>query len=432
MMAEQNTLKIINSKITFNKGFGIQVMGRTDIGLEFIKDRLQAKETVIYKESDEYEIIRGCDIEKNDGPGIQVCIPNTCLIKQNKISFNTNGIEVISADPRIVDNTITKNRHNGIYVKALSSMPATPVIKANCIRSNKENGIYCTGFGNTARISLNTEIMFNKLCGIKIEEQARPVILSNTISKNIFQGVLIVENASAHIEKNEISENIKANIAFGGDSSADTVIKRNTITKGRCEGIFMIEAGSAYIQDNTITENYDGIIMVTSSPEVSSNYISENKNSGVIIMKDSRPKVYNNQLFKNGNVGFFVRDNSRFDRPLPEEPEDDQPELLKDLDLPLAPKLEKKNSVTPVMQMRRTESNQALLEGGFSKTKSLRRMGVKRLLFSFYDNRVADSPVGLVVERMVSNGKEIVQMNDFNELECRVPYTCREMKCNLI
>jgi len=54
---------------------------------------------------------------------------------------------------------------------------------------------------------------------------------------------LLVETSSGFIEKNKISENIKANIAFGGCKSVDTIILENDILGGRCEGIFIIEGG---------------------------------------------------------------------------------------------------------------------------------------------------------------------------------------------
>lgn len=373
-LAENNTSKIFNSKISFNGGFGIQVIGKT---LQRSAKGSSSKRSDVIPEDEEPEIIKDCDIENNSGPGIQICCPNSGLIRKNTISFNKNGIEVICADPRIFDNNISKNTGNGIYVKSMERLYSTPTIRGNCLKSNRENGILCSGASNIARIIYNLEISFNKLCGIKVDNQATPQIMKNIISKNIFQGILIVENASAHIEDNQISENIKANIAFGGQLSSDTIITRNKILKGRCEGIFMIEAGTAYIKDNIISENYDGIIMITSSPEVGFNQIISNKNSGVMIMKDSRPKIYSNILKDNKTVGFFVRDNSIFQRNIKDLPH---------------------------------ESDK----------------------FWFYNNLVEGTEVGLVVERQISNGKEIVEKNDFSDCQCRIPYKCKEIRCQLI
>lgn len=75
-----------------------------------------------------------------------------------------------------------------------------------------------------------------------------------------------METSSAHIEKNTISANYKANIAFGGTQSCDTVVINNEIKESRCEGIFMIEAGFAWIKRNRIVDNSDGIVMFDSVP----------------------------------------------------------------------------------------------------------------------------------------------------------------------
>lgn len=422
LMGENNSFKILDSRIYFNKVFGIQVIGKTGKILEE-SEFASYNPNILPREEDEKEIIKNCEIEKNDGPGIQICPPNTCLIKNNAINFNKNGIEIISADPRVVDNEICKNKLNGILVKSIERMYSIPIIQTNHIRSNRENGILLQGGLNLSKIKNNIEISYNKLCGIKIENQASPYIIMNKISKNIFQGILIVENAYAHIELNEISENIKANIAFGGDLSANTVITRNTITKGRCEGIFMLEAGTAYIRHNKISDNYDGIIMITSSPDVHNNTINNNKNSGVIIMKDSRPKLYNNTLEGNKNVGIFVRDNSKF---------------WHSMEMPVSGLGSAKNK-RRITDMKRAEELGLLKHTGESvmpkdeEKKELEKKDTEKreMEFFFIDNTVTKTPVSLVVERHESDGLQIKAMNKFDN-ECRIPYKFKDMKCTLI
>lgn len=74
-----------------------------------------------------------------------------------------------------------------------------------------------------------------------------------------------MEGTSAHIEKNEIYTNYKANIAYGGDNSSDTVIMNNKIHSARSEGIFAIENGYSWIYKNDIYNNNDGLILFDSS-----------------------------------------------------------------------------------------------------------------------------------------------------------------------
>lgn len=119
-----------------------------------------------------------------------------------------------------------------------------------------------------------------------------------------------METSSAYIEKNKVSENIKANIAFGGCKSVDTIIIENDIIGGRCEGIFVIEGGQGWIIRNRIMENNDGIVAITSIPFINKNIIEKNKSNGIMILKDARPKITNNTIIDNDGIGLYVRDKS--------------------------------------------------------------------------------------------------------------------------
>lgn len=90
------------------------------------------------------------------------------------------------------------------------------------------------------------------MAGVKGDNNSRLSVIGNTISKNLGQGILLVETSSGHIEKNRVTHNIKANIAFGGCKSVETVIIDNDICFGRCEGIYIIDAGQGWIFRNRI------------------------------------------------------------------------------------------------------------------------------------------------------------------------------------
>ena len=99
----------------------------------------------------------------------------------------------------------------------------------------------------------------------------------------------MVDTASGYIEKNQIYQNYKANIAYGGNNSADTIILNNLIYQSRSEGIFCIEAGFSWIKHNDIYDNSDGIIMFDSCNNISNNEIHENQRSGIICTGSSFP-----------------------------------------------------------------------------------------------------------------------------------------------
>ena len=114
------------------------------------------------------------------------------------------------------------------------------------------------------------------MAGIKAVDGAVLSIIDNSIMLNFGQGILLVESTYAHVERNKISQNYKANLAFGGAASADTVVIRNEIRESRAEGIFIIESGFAWVVRNDIIDNADGIVMFDSTPFISGNAIEHN------------------------------------------------------------------------------------------------------------------------------------------------------------
>lgn len=182
---------------------------------------------------------------------------------------------MVSADPQVLMNTVHQNIENGIVTIAKNFIRCDSQLKFNYVEKNKECGILCAGTNNFTRMEKNT-ISTNRKAGIKIFESATVSIMKNRIFGNFSQGVLLVEGTSAHIELNEIFTNFKANIAFGGAGSSDTVIVNNDIYSSRAEGIFIIESGYCWIRNNRIRDNNDGITMFDSSPHICDNYIHEN------------------------------------------------------------------------------------------------------------------------------------------------------------
>ena len=181
------------------------------------------------------------------------------------------GIISISADPYIFMNKVTKSQECGILIKTKNLLRSDAVIKYNWVEKNLEDGIALEGSENFTRVEKNHHITANRKAGIRISDCAQAKVLNNRIFGNYGQGILAQESASAYIEKNEIFQNYKANIAFGGSGSADTVILNNLIYKSRSEGIFMIEGGFSWIKHNDIFDNSDGIILFDSSPHISNN-----------------------------------------------------------------------------------------------------------------------------------------------------------------
>jgi len=229
----------------------------------------------------------------------------------NKIVDCNYGVLALSSDPYIFMNNISKSQENGILIKTKNLLRSDALIKYNTVEKNLEYGIVLEGAENYTRVEKNHHINANRKAGIRISEQANVKVLNNRIFGNYGQGILVQESAAAYIEKNEIFQNYKANLAFGGNNSGDTVVLNNLIYKSRSEGIFVIEGGFSWIKHNDIFDNADGILLFDSCPHISNNQIHENQRSGIICSGSSYPLIEQNQIFGNNQTGISIRDNSQ-------------------------------------------------------------------------------------------------------------------------
>jgi len=257
--------------------------------------------------------IEDCRIESNDGPGIFVGMDNNTQIKGNDIRHNRTGIEIECADPYVYHNTVARNYGTGIYVHSIELNPSIPRIQANKVNEN-DNGIECRGEGCKPEIDNNPEIKSNRKAGVRVADCAHAKVMRNSIEENHTQGVLVVENASANVESNKISGNMKANVAFGGARSENTTVISNTITDSQFEGIFIIEGGDTRVKKNKIEGNLDGIVMLSSTVEVTDNHVRKNARYGVLIAKSGEftehkchPIFTGNSVETNGIAGIFIK-----------------------------------------------------------------------------------------------------------------------------
>mmetsp|Transcript_6692 Transcript_6692/g.11855 ORF Transcript_6692/g.11855 Transcript_6692/m.11855 type:complete len:516 (+) Transcript_6692:54-1601(+) len=257
-------------------------------------------------ESEHSIVIEGCMITQNSGPGVLVNEKCTATLKGNEIKYNEVGVEVLMAFPRIEANKICYNFSDGLVFRSDNDTPCRGSVLDNEIFEN-ENGITCTGLLCNPEISTNAKIGHNRKAGIRVQDYAVVKIYKNMIFENVHQGVLLTHGTSAHIYQNSIYGNLRANVAFG---DGDVVVVENKIYNGRCEGIFMMN-GRGVVKENEIYECNDGILSVSSKPEVEKNSIYHNRRTGVTLADKSKAFVHENQIHHNGECGLYVRDTSK-------------------------------------------------------------------------------------------------------------------------
>ena len=287
-------------KITYSDKLGVE---KEDVVKPFtIRDSQISNCSVmgiyLHGEGSKQQIIR-VKIDNILGPAIMVWKGNYAKIKGCELKNCRYGVQVNSAQPHILMNTIMNNYEDGILTESINNLRCDALIQFNSIHKNKANGILCKGMNNKTRIERNLKISNNTKAGIQAMDNASIVANNNTISGNFAQGVLLSETTYGHLEKNKITANYKANVAFGGAASCDTVILKNEIKEGRAEGIFVIESGFAWIQKNEIVDNADGILLFDATPHIYDNSIEHNQRSGITCCGNSFPRIEKNHIFGN-------------------------------------------------------------------------------------------------------------------------------------
>jgi hypothetical protein len=109
---------------------------------------------------------------------------NKAKIKGCEIIKCITGIEILSADPFILFNTIHNCWENGLQAIAKERVRCDGVVKMNRIYQCRDNGVLLAGYNNFCRLEKNHEISSNRLCGIRVVEGASVVLFGNTIFGN--------------------------------------------------------------------------------------------------------------------------------------------------------------------------------------------------------------------------------------------------------
>ncbi len=132
-------------------------------------------------------IIRGFSITGTHGPskaGIYLDEVEECIITNNILSNNENGIELVSSSNNIlINNTIKSNTFDGIFLERSNNNE----LRNNSIYFNIWNGIVLEASNNN-RFSNNT-INSNRLDGISFINSNNNLINNNSIGSNGKNGI---------------------------------------------------------------------------------------------------------------------------------------------------------------------------------------------------------------------------------------------------
>ena len=233
----------------------------------------------------------------------------TADIRENQLSQNNDGIEILNNKSKIKANEIEKCHGHGILILSdFKEGKFNPELTGNSVSNCKFNGIQVQGDGLRVSINNNT-INNNRKWGIKVLDKAKADIVGrNNIHTNYNQGICIVEGSSCKIIENTICKNLKANIAFGGKGSSETKIERNEISRSIAEGIFMAKAERpTLINENIIWENQDGVTLLDSDGKIMNNLIEGNQRWGIQWSGKTNADISKNNIKCNVLIGIMVK-----------------------------------------------------------------------------------------------------------------------------
>jgi parallel beta-helix repeat protein len=184
------------------------------------------------------------------------------------------GINVASSSNTIINNDISYNGNDGIYIEEFSSN----IIKDNILAYNGRDGLFIKNANNN-------------------------IISGNTASFNSRFGFYLKGSSSSRLEYNLADKNKKGIYL---DHSNNNVIKGNQLINNGEHGIYLTSSSANNITENDASFNYNGVSLKSSSNNlIFTNIAHDNKYSGMYLEESSGNSLYLNNLSDNLRYSAF-------------------------------------------------------------------------------------------------------------------------------
>jgi parallel beta-helix repeat protein len=250
--------------------------------------------------------------------GIQLDRCNFCLIYDNIIYENFNGIRLdYSENNTITNNIIRSNQRRGIWIDTLCY---NTIISNNTIENNGYTGVH---IDKANRCIINDNFVNNNTDkGIYIYSSSYNTISYNKLTENDYNGILIWAGSNNHINSNEFFNNgfwvelTYSNNNLVENNSIDNkplVFLENVDDKiiDNAGQVILLNCKNITIKDLNISNVYYGIETMDTSNCVIINCTIHN-NFGAIYIGYDYPDVSENITIKNNNIydnqkGIYLR-----------------------------------------------------------------------------------------------------------------------------
>eukprot|EP01062_Namystynia_karyoxenos_P022678 TRINITY_DN18715_c0_g2_i1.p1 TRINITY_DN18715_c0_g2~~TRINITY_DN18715_c0_g2_i1.p1 ORF type:complete len:1509 (+),score=416.97 TRINITY_DN18715_c0_g2_i1:73-4527(+) len=210
--------------------------------------------------------LRQCTFEDSTDCGVQVtgceCSITFCTIAQSQ----SDGINLLQCSGSVEDCSVESNGRCGIQIVACEPFK----LLRNVVQESGEAGI-CVGGSNP--VLSGNEVSESGTADLQIMDNARPVVMGNTLRKSKGYGVAYRSGSGGLFRNNQLIASAAAQVYVHGNSAPDIV--QNTIRNGQSIGVEWVDnKPGGRVEGNRIFMNEGEEIVITrSEPSVEGNML---------------------------------------------------------------------------------------------------------------------------------------------------------------
>ncbi len=247
-----------------------------------------------------HNAIRG-NVLTGNGIGLGIWLSEECLIENNRVNENLDGIVCDRSDDCIISgNAVDGNAGSGIYLNDSDR----GIIIQNSARFNGYSGIEILGSADV--IAMGNNASMNGEDGIFAFTSENATLTENTASRNDLNGIEVVKSNGCNITGNQVDHNLQDGIYVS--NSCLPKIARNTAIGNDWTGIELWASQGADIRDNHLIQNGgSGLVLTGSSRSILvSNNASQNSVNGIEVTNSEETVLRENEALLNGGDGIIL------------------------------------------------------------------------------------------------------------------------------
>ncbi|MFY1112562.1 MAG: NosD domain-containing protein [Methanosarcinaceae archaeon] len=251
--------------------------------------------------------IKGAD---NSGSGIRLTGVEYCLIENNELSNNEEGIWLGFSSNNALSNNTAPNNKYGIYLlySYNNTLENNTALNNNCgiyllafsdsntlnnnTASNNDNGIFLDSSSSNT-LSINTAS--NNQNGMYLRDSNNNTLNNNTASNND-NGIFLDSSSINTLSNNKVSSSEYG--IFLEDSRNNAL--ENNIASSTKYGIHLKDSRNNTLENNELSENYGGVLLFSSSSNTLENNMASNNKYG-IDLENSSSNMLENNIVSNNN-----------------------------------------------------------------------------------------------------------------------------------